>query len=88
MPGRCRQDKSADVDVRTHRGEIEPGEAENGLKTTCHEIVYFCKTLEIRTRRGEIDPADSEFHGLATRFGPNRDFQSCNFLDKMRYFFE
>ena len=65
----------------TRRGEIDPGEAENGIKTVCYENRDFCKILEIRTRRGEIDPADSEFQGLGFRNGQKRDFQTCNFLD-------
>ena len=68
---------------RTRRGEIVPGEAENGFQTASHENRNFCKSLEIRTRRGEIDPADSEFHGLVFRFAQKRFFQTCNFLDEV-----
>ena len=66
---------------RTRWGEIDTGEAENSVRTACHENRDFRKILEIRTRRGEIDPADSEFQGLVTRFVQKRDFQTCNFLD-------
>ena len=66
---------------RTHRGKIDPGEAENSVKTACHENRDFCKTLEIRTRRGKIDPADFEFQGLVPRNGQKHDFKTCNFLD-------
>ena len=38
---------------RTSRGEIDPGEAESGLKMDRHENRDFCKSLEIRIRRGE-----------------------------------
>ena len=67
---------------RTRRGKIDPGEAENGLKTACHEIAYFCKTLEIQTRRGEIDPGETE-NGTKTPSHENfenREFGRNSFI--------